>query len=168
MTKVLPKHPRILAVAPSTNGFGYAVIEGQKVFVDWGVKLVEGDKNSGSMKKVGEMIDLYNPQVMVLEDTANKESRRSPRIKALTKLLVVVAEDRSVKVVMFSQKQVRRVLLGDERGTKEALAANIAEQFPEELGFRLPPKRRPWMSEDSRMDIFDAVALALAHYSSGM
>ena len=161
MTKVLPKHPRILAVAPSTNGFGYAVIEGQKVLVDWGVKLVEGDKNAGSIEKVEGMIAHYNPQVMVLEDTANKESHRSPRIKALTKLLVVVAEDRSVKVVMFSQKQVRRVLLGDERGTKEALAGNIAEQFPEELGFRLPPKRRPWMSEDSRMDIFDAVALAL-------
>ena len=137
------------------------MLEGHKLLVDWGVRWVEGDKNFWSMKKVGEMIDLYNPQVMVLEDTANKESRRSSRIKALTKLLVVVAEDRSVKVVMFSQKQVRRVLLGDERGTKEALAANIAQQFPEELGFRLPPKRRLWMREDSRMDIFDAVALAL-------
>jgi hypothetical protein len=27
--------------------------------------------------------------------------------------------------------------------------------------FRLLPKRRPWMSEDSRMNIFDAVALGL-------
>ena len=137
------------------------MLEGHKLLVDWGVRSVEGDKNAGSIEKVKEMIAHYNPQVMVLEDTANKESRRSPRIKALTKLLVVVAEDRSVKVVMFSQKQVRRVLLGDERGTKEALAANIAGQFPEELGFRLPPKRRAWMSEDSRMDMFDAVALGL-------
>ena len=42
----------------------------------------------------------------------------------------------------------------------------IAERFPGELGFRLPPKRRPWMSQDSRMDIFDAVALVLAYYRS--
>jgi hypothetical protein len=37
----------------------------------------------------------------------------------------------------------------------------IAKRFPEELGSRLPPERKPWMSEDSRMNIFDAVALAL-------
>jgi len=29
---------------------------------------------------------------------------------------------------------------------------------------RLPPKRRPWMSEDPRMDIFDAVSLAVAFW----
>ena len=41
------------------------------------------------------------------------------------------------------------------------MAEILVKRFPEELGSRLPPKRRPWMSEDSRMDIFDAVALAL-------
>jgi hypothetical protein len=64
-------------------------------------------------------------------------------------------------VALFSQKQVRRVFLGDAGGTKHALAEVIAERFPEELGLHLPPKRRPWMNEDSRMGIFDAVALAL-------
>ena len=98
---------------------------------------------------------------MVLEETASKESRRSLRIKKLTKRLVAVAEKRTIKVVLFSQKQIRRAFLGDDPGTKHALASIIGERFPEELGFRLPPKRRTWMSEDSRMDIFDAVALAL-------
>ena len=67
----------------------------------------------------------------------------------------------SFTVALFSQKQIRRVFFGDTGGTKYALAEIIVERFPEELGFRLPPKRRPWMSEDSRMDIFNAVALAL-------
>jgi hypothetical protein len=61
---------------------------------------------------------------------------------------------------------VRRVFFGGAGGTKHALAEIIAHRFPDELGFRLPPKRRPWMSEDSRMDIFDAVALVLAYYRS--
>jgi Holliday junction resolvasome RuvABC endonuclease subunit len=168
MNKSLPQYPRILAIAPSTRGFGYAVIEGHKLLVDWGVRSVEGDKNSGSIKKAEEMIALYNPQVMVLEDTAAKESRRSPRIQALTKRLVAVAESHTIKVALFSQKQVRRVIVGEAEGTKHDLAKSIAERFPEELGFRLPPKRRDWMSEDYRMGIFDAVALALAYYSSGM
>jgi hypothetical protein len=38
----------------------------------------------------------------------------------------------------------------------------LAECFPEELGLSLPPKRRPWMSEDSRTDMFIAVALVMA------
>ena len=161
MNTSLPKYPRILAISPSSRGFGYAVLEGHKLLVDWGVKSVEGDKNSGAIKKVEEMIALYKPQGMVLEDTGIKGSRRSPRIQALTKCLIAVAERRNIKVALFSQAKIRRVFLGDARGTKHPLAAIIAERFPEELGFRLPPKRRPWMSEDSRMDIFNAVALAL-------
>jgi Holliday junction resolvasome RuvABC endonuclease subunit len=161
MNKTLAKYPRILAIAPSTRGFGYAVLEGHGEIVDWGVRSIEGNKNSGSIKKVEEMIDLYNPQVMVLEDTTAKGSRRSPRIKALTKRLVDLAERRTIEVALFSQEQVRRFFFGDADGTKHALAEIIAERFPEELGFRLPPKRRDWMSEDSRMGIFEAVALAL-------
>jgi hypothetical protein len=33
---------------------------------------------------------------------------------------------------------------------------------PDELASRLPPKRKTWKSEDSRMDIFDAGALVVA------
>ena len=161
MKNIFPKHPSILAIAPSTNGFGYAVLEGHKILVNCGVRTVSGDKNVGVIRNVEEMIAHYNPQVMVLEDTATKGSRRSPRIKAVTKRLVVLTESRTIKVARFSQKQIRGVFLGDGGGTKHAQAKIIAERFPEELGFLLPPKRPPWMSEDSRMDIFDAVALAL-------
>lgn len=107
------------------------------------------------------MIAHYNPQVMVLENTAAKGSRRSARIQALTRRLIALAKHYTIKVIVFSQKQIRRVFLGDGCGTKRALAEIIAKQFPEELGFRLPPKRQPWMSEDYRVDIFQAVALAL-------
>jgi hypothetical protein len=47
--------------------------------------------------------------------------------------------------------------------TKHQIAVVIAGKFPE-LAPRLPPVRKPWMTEDARMAIFDAVALALAHY----
>jgi hypothetical protein len=36
------------------------------------------------------------------------------------------------------------------------------------FGFRFPPKRREWMSEDYRMGIFDAVALAWATHFEKM
>jgi hypothetical protein len=40
----------------------------------------------------------------------------------------------------------------------------IVKQFPDELAARLPPKRKPWKSEDSRMDIFDGLALAFVFH----
>src|ERR1019366_7028091 len=118
MNKSFHKYPRILAIAPSTRGFGYAVLEGHKQLVDWGVKSVEGNKNAGSIKKVEELIAHYNPQVMVLEDTATKGSRRSSRIRALTKRLVELGKRRTIKVALFAQKQMHRNVFGDAVGTK--------------------------------------------------
>ena len=161
MKKCLPKYPRILAIAPSTRGFGFAVLEGLDTLVDWGVKAVEGDKNSQSLAKVEELIAHYQPDLMVLQDISMKPFRRSKRIRQLGKRLINLAARRKIRVALFSHEQVRRVFFADGQGTKHALAEIVANKFPEELGSRLPPKRRPWMSEDSRMDIFDAVALAL-------
>ena len=61
---------------------------------------------------------------------------------------------------VLSRKQVREVFFANDEGTKQEQAELLAARFPEELGSRLPPKRKPWKSEDSRMDIFDAVAFA--------
>ena len=66
-------------------------------------------------------------------------------------------------MVKISGKQVRQLLLGDETGTKQEIAEQLAKQFPDELSSRLPPKRKAWKSEDARMDIFEAVGLALTH-----
>jgi hypothetical protein len=54
-----------------------------------------------------------------------------------------------------------KTFITDGQGTKHLLAEIMAKRFPAQLGLQLPPKRKPWMSEDSRMSIFDAVALAL-------
>jgi hypothetical protein len=56
---------------------------------------------------------------------------------------------------------MRSVLLGKPKGTKQEIAELLAGKYPDELASRLPPKRKPWKSEDTRMDIFDAVALAV-------
>lgn len=152
---------RILAIAPSSRGFGFAVLEGQETLVDWGVKSVKGDKNTESLAKVKELVAHYRPDVMVLQDASSRRSRRSARIRTLSRKIVTSAASRKVRVVLFSREQVRRAFFTDGLGTKHVLAEILAQRFPAELGSRLPPKRRPWMSEDYRMDIFEAVALAL-------
>ena len=41
------------------------------------------------------------------------------------------------------------------------MAVHLAKQFPDELASRVPPKRKLWTSEANRMDMFDAVGLAV-------
>jgi Holliday junction resolvasome RuvABC endonuclease subunit len=79
----------------------------------------------------------------------------------LSRKIVALAKSHKVMVKLFSQEQVRRTFFADGQATKHALAEIIAKRFPEELASRLPPKRKPWVSEYYQMDIFDAVALAL-------
>ena len=160
MNIINPKEFRILAVAPSYRGFGFAALEGQDTLVDWGVRNVEGNKNAQSLNRVEELIAQYEPGVLVLQDI--EDSRHSRRLKTLSRKIIAMAKTRKVSVKLFSHEQLQRIYFANGQGTKHALAEIVAKRFPDELASRLPPKRKPWVSEYYQMDIFDAVTLALA------
>jgi Holliday junction resolvasome RuvABC endonuclease subunit len=159
MNKTQSNPYRILAIAPSTRGFGFAVLEGQDTLVDWGVKPAQGNKNAQSLAKAEELMAHYQPGVLVLPNT--KDSRRSARIKALIQNIISMAATRNVRVELFSQEQLRRAFFAEGQGTKHAIAERVAQRFPDELASRLPPKRKPWVSEHYQMAIFEAVALVM-------
>jgi Holliday junction resolvasome RuvABC endonuclease subunit len=167
MTRLQSRNLRVLAIAPSTRGFGFAVLEGEETLVDWGATEVKHDKNAETLAKVERLVVHYQSDVLVLPDAFNKNSRRSPRIKSLCQEIATLAETRKIKVKTISNEQVRKSLLGTAEATKHAIAEMLAKRFQAELGSSVPPKRRPWTSEDRRMDIFDAVGLALTFRSRG-
>jgi len=153
----------VFAVFPSARGFGYAVFEGPKSLVDWGVKGVRGrQKNLASLTKVRELLAFYRPDVLVLEDYEGHGSRRARRIEILFNLIAAHAEGEGMRTASFSRAEVR-----DSFGltAKREIAESIVREFPE-LEPRLPPVRRIWMSEDRRMNIFDAAALAITFFNS--
>lgn len=47
------------------------------------------------------------------------------------------------------------------------MAVRVGNLFPEELADWVPPKRKLWKSQLSRMDIFDAVGLAVVFWKKG-
>jgi hypothetical protein len=158
------KTVRILAIAPLSRGLGYAVMEGPDILVACGNKAILRDKNPRALAWVNRFIQFYQPDVLVLPNVTATDTRRATRIKALHRKIVAWAGKQKLQVRLVSVSQVRTQLLGAAKGTKFAVAQTLAEKFPTELGTRLPPKRRPWMSEDPRMDIFDAVGLAVAFW----
>ena len=155
---------RVLAVDPSTRGFGFAVVERRNQLVDWGVKRVIGrNKNAASLAKVLALIRWYEPDVLVVEDCRAAGARRCARVRTLINDLEGLAANRQVPTVRISSTRVREVCGGSRSATKEQIAAALVTRFPE-LSPRLPPHRKPWMSEDVRMSMFDAVALAVTHF----
>jgi hypothetical protein len=161
MNQTTSRYFRILAVALSARGFGFVVMEGQKTIIEYGGRVADGDKNAQSLAKLEKLLNFYRPGVLVLQDVEAKGSRRAPRIKTLNRQIKGVAEKQKVEVKLISKKQLRSLMLGNPKGTKQEMAEMLANDFPDELASRLPPKRKPWKSEDSRMDIFDAAALAV-------
>jgi hypothetical protein len=161
MNQTTSKHFRILTVALSAKGFGFVVMEGQKTIIECGGRVADGDKNIQSLAKLEKLLNFYRPGVLVLQDVEAKGSRRAPRIKTLNRQIEKMADKHKIEVKLISGKQLRSLLLGNQKGTKQEMAEVLATQFPDELASRLPTKRKPWESEDSRMDIFDAMALAV-------
>lgn len=159
MKKAYFKNTRILAITPSTRGIGFAILEGHNKLLDWGVRSGKGDKNKVSIAHVKTLIARERPEVIVLQEM--KDVRRAPRIKTLNRQIMAVVKSRKVILEQLWDTQVKRKLLAENEGTRHALAEAVAKRFPNELGLSLPPKRKPWKSEDPRIDFFYAVALAL-------
>src|ERR1035437_7239380 len=129
-------------------------MEGPDKLVACGNKAILRDKNAKALAWVNRFLQFYQPDVLVLPNVMAADTRRAIRIKTLHRKIVAWAGKQELTLRLVSVTQVRTQLLGAAIGTTFAVARSLAEQFPPELGPRLPPKRRPWMIEDPRMDIF--------------
>ena len=164
MSRAYTKEIRVLAIDPSTRGFGFAVLEGPHRLIDWGVKETKVDKKRRSLKLIDDLIEQYQPRVIVVEDYAGKGSRRCPRIQGLINDISRLASKKKIRVRRFSRAKVKRVFSESGASNKYEIAMAITNCFTE-LAPRLPRFRKPWMSEDYRMSIFDAVGLSLTFFT---
>ncbi len=152
----------IIAIAPTSRGFGFAVFGAPARLLDWGVKEARSDKNRLATRKICRMIRDIKPVAVVIENWMHTSCRRSARVRTLLLDVAVLAGKSGSTAIIYSRHQVRRAF-GDAGKSKDAIAAAIAGQLPS-LRPWLPPKRRIWESEHHSMAIFEAAALALTHY----
>lgn len=156
---------RVLAIDPASRGFGFAVLEGPKGLIDWGVKSARVDKDKRCLKLIEDLIERYEPDMIVVEDHVAKGSRRCRRVQQLIEGILILAGKRKIMARSYSRRMVKKVFSQSGAKNKHQIATAIAKQFLE-LAPRVPPYRKSWMSEDYRMSIFDAVALALTFFEN--
>lgn len=152
-------HIRALSLDPTSRGFGFAVLEGANCLIDWGVVQVRDNKNHRCLDRIGQLIDRYNPGVLVIEDTT-RGSRRGPRVCQLLHSIEALAARSGRKAKAVAPKQVRLFFSQFGAAAKHEMAERVAKRFPELTPY-LPPPRKPWNSEAEMMAVFDAIAFAL-------
>ena len=159
-----PRQPLVLAIYPITRGFAFVVFEGPSTPYDWGVFGVRGEKkNLRCVQRAAQLFAAFGPDTLVLQDMSERGTYRVERIRTLNEDIGLLAQTQGMQVFSYSRRHVRQFFTSP--GTKELIAHEISKEIPA-FSHLLPPKRRIWMSENPRMGIFDAAALAWVHYQA--
>lgn len=161
---VVLKDNLILAIYPFSRGFAFVLFEGPESPFDWGVKEIrEKHRNDKTLEEIKALIDRYNPEAIVIEDTSDRTSRRSSRIKKLYRILTHLATSECIDLYRFPNTVVKQYFSTAGATTKYEIAQAIGRHIPA-FSHRLPRVRKPWMSADPRQSLFDAAALGLVYY----
>jgi hypothetical protein len=160
------RYALVLAIYLNTRGFAFVLFEGHLSPFDWGLCDIRGPrKHPQCVARVIKILDRYQPDVLVIRDTSSKKTR-TPRISNLNAAICEMAVQRQIPIYAYTRDQVREAFAYAGVSDKQNLAKLMAKDIPAFERY-VPPPRKPWMSEDPRMGLFDAVALALVFFQNG-
>lgn len=162
-TQKKDQHKLVCSIDPTTRGLAFAVMEGPLDLLDWGTAEARINTHRRCLKKLRKLLAHYQPQVLILQNPGTHKGRRATQTARLLKDAARLATAQGMTVQSYPQADIQDVFARFKVRTKHEIAVTIAEWLPE-LEPALPRKRKPWMGEDERMNVFDAVALSIAYY----
>jgi len=157
------KRDIVLAVHPSATGMGWTAFEGPLSVYDWGVFTAKIDKNAKCLAKLDKLLRRFEPQALILEVFDTRSLKRACRVRRLCREMIELAALRGAHVELYGRDEIAAGFSHVGAATRRDIAAAVTSVV-EGFEHRLPPPRRAWMSEDPRMALFNAAALALTHY----
>ena len=160
--------PRILAIDLRPRRFGYALFEGPRLLLDWGISsypsMVEGGAEVAA-RRLQALLRMSSPSAIVVKTERWERAAASSSTRALTVAISREVSERSLPIRLIGQRELRGTFLNLQCETKYEIAAVLARIFPELL-WKVPPKRQIWQTEHPRMAMFDAIALGLAYWQN--
>jgi len=164
MAAVAQKRDLVLAVHPWSRGFGWVVFESPLVPVDWGIAIAKTDKNARCMARLERLLAQYEPAVLVLETFEGRGASRAIRIKHLCRNLMHLASHHGAEVCVYSRAAIRLCFKSIGAVTRYEIVQAVVQRV-DVFRHRLPRPRKGWMSEDGRLSLFEAAALAMTHFA---
>lgn len=154
--------PRILAIDPTSRGFGFVILEADKQLLDWGaVSLVGQNRNTRCLTYITRLLVRYHPDLLVTEDMQAAGCRRRKRVRELAADLASLCASQYIPMRSISRLALPAALGLNKPINKHRIAMFVAEQLSV-LAPLLPPPRKTWMTENPKMGLFIAAAYALA------
>src|SRR5436309_11063316 len=160
------KPKRVLALDVRPRSFGYVVFEGPTLLLDWGGQSFRHGAHAVRIPlamKIAALLEDFRPTVVVTKEPPSRKKVNRFRTRKVLELVRHKASLRGIRTRVFKRRAASKLFGGEERLTKYKIATALAERFAE-LASILPPKRKPWESEDYRVSIFDAAALGVAYF----
>ena len=158
---------RVLALDVRPRSFGYALFEGPERLLDWGARSFRKGVNAVRIplgEKIEALVDECDPTVVVAKEAQMRKKINSGQRRKMLDVIVGKARHGGIPVRVLGRSAVRDAFATSGFQTKHQVASALAERFAE-LAPILPPKRKPWQSEDYRTSIFDAAALGTAYFA---
>jgi hypothetical protein len=154
----------VLAVYPYSRGISFTLFEGPLSPLDWGTKQIRGpQKNALTLEAAKLLIEIHQPDVLVLQTYSGTHGRRAKRVQRLQRLIKNHATAQVIDVFSYTRKDIKACFADVGAVTRYEIAQSIASQIAA-FSKRLPPVRQLWESEDARMGLFDSASLAMTFY----
>jgi Holliday junction resolvasome RuvABC endonuclease subunit len=165
---------RILALSPHSKGFGLVIFEDNYNLLDWGLKYCRTTSTSTTCSKttpaaqlnrncltvISQLIEYYEPDVVITEDWTASTCKRHKRVKKLLSQIQLLANKQNLQCCRFSRLQIQKQFAEYQVKTKQEIAVCLSSLFAELTPY-LPKPRKLWMSENPRIHIFTALSLCL-------
>lgn len=157
------KEEIVLCLYPNSIGFGYAILTNALTVLNSQVIQVRPVSNAQATKRIREIVDYYEPKIVVVEDYNGIGSRKSKRIQKMIDGIVRYATKKHLKVCKYSRADIRYVFSTFNAHTKYEIACVIAENV-KTMQYKLMKPRKTSESEKYMAGAFDAVSLGITHF----
>lgn len=152
----------VLAVHPTTRGYGWVLFEGPMAPVDWGMASSKRASNAKLLARFERLLQRYEPAALVLEEFEGKV--RVDRIQRLCRAMIHFAASRGMDTPVYHRGVIRTVF-GSVGATTRYEIAQVIAQHLDAFSHKMPRRRRVWENPDPRQSLFDAAALALTFFA---
>lgn len=155
-------HP-VLAIYPNFRGFAYAVMNDALTLCEAQIITVRPLCNDRCLKSVKDIIEYFEPVVVVLENHEHPSSHKAKRIKNLIDDIVGYAKENEIPTHAYSRTDIRFAFSNFDAHTKHEIATVISQNIPQ-LKRKLMPPRKAYESERYTAVLFDAVSLGITYF----